>query len=1370
MTFVLILLALLLSPAPAAADPASAIITAFSLTGFAAAAVQVGVGIGMSMLGNALQRKAANSTSAPGIRTQVSTKGGTTPQSFILGTYATRGNLVAPFYATGHADKLDNAYRYAVYDVGDLPVTALRRVWVNGDSFTPGDTLLGDLTSGEGAQPDLDSRPEYAGKNNILTSFDLPELRVWFYRGTQTAASPVLVDRFKTHKERPWTADMIGRNIPYAILAYEVDDDLWAGQPEPLFEIDGIPLYDPRTGTVAFTRNPAVMIWNLLRGIALPGGGTYGLGVPEADLPAEVWHAAMDACDQVVDGAPRYRAGYEVHMATPEDGGETPLDVIAELSTTCAAEVAEVGGSWIIRVGEPGLPVASITDEDILRSKPQDLDPFRGMAETVNAVRATFPDPAQQWNASEAPPRFDLEAEAEDGPRLVGSLDLGACPYPDQVQRLMAMWLKDARRQRRHTITLPPEFGYLVPLDTITWSSARNLYGAKLFEIAEVAHDPQTLCVTLALREVDPADYDPNITLKPAAPPSSEVRRTAPVVLPGLVVDAVTIKDQAGRNRRPGIRIRWSVPQPGIKSVQYRWRVAPDQIIDNGSTDVVGAGQTLIDGLLPDTEYLVQVGAAKRAVAWSGWISVRTAAVFLEERDLATTIREKIDLGAAGAVEAQAQYETLRDDLDDGMEAALAAAAAARQEAESANSQAIVAYNRSEQSVSTAARGDTLLRSQFMQAGTYQVYTDVAGQVTAAANAVYPIGQTLTTRSAGGSYSAIFYDSDSDDWIGPSDLDYIRVEIDFSLVSGNRHGSGVTVIWTTTDGDFAPSISFLSKAQRKGARYFYSAVFKKPKGITGTFIRNRVSVRNGSSAFGEEVLDSGIALHRVSVFTVTDEEVGNGLVNETFTAHLQESYLTKVDTEGALSAIRRDLGTEIDDKVGGLAANISEEYITTQNSELALAGLKREINGTVDGVRNRVSTTETAIADIDGALKAGVMFRAQSGGEVSLLDLMTAHDPNGKSYSVAKLSAGDILLGGTVYSRQMVITDQTNYLAGCDFEEIDAIPFDLAGNDRAFWAADFVHNGTHSLKMLGGARLYPAAHITCSPGNRFRLVFWARLSSNFDGGANTKVRFGDQNGNLIAEVVFGNGPKATWFRREFELIIPAGVSKLQVAFWADGTSGAAWLDEMELRRMTGGELLVAGTLTAELFDVLSMNVAGLAVFGGELKSSNFLSGVRGWRIGAGGNAEFNKLIVRNSMTQGAVSDYLGETHPTVITSTGEGAATIWTSQVYGPTDDGYVYTAQILYESREDYPISPDELVQYRRRRPGADWSNWVDIRRESPSSLWTKAGCVEVIGEPLDGWQFRIVAQHPNNASTSYPGNVFQFRNIRLTISSVRV
>lgn len=662
---------LLLAAGPAAADPAAfiALLSAGASVGAAGSAafgaigwalIKVGLGQAFSALQQALAPKPK--VNNPGIQTESTTQGGTLPQTFIIGRYATAGNLVAPFYTHGQAGRTPNAYLTMIIDLSDLPVTALTGLWIAGVRM-PRNPGVEDVWTG----------PVHADYGQtVAASGDTAKYsgRVWlkFYDGSQAAADPMLVAKYGAHPTRPWAATAIGIGVAYAILTVLYDREVWQSIPDVRFEVDGIRVYDPRkdssvggAGTQrwadpaswGFSANPVVHSYNISRGLPMPDGSTFGLGVAAQDLPDDWWLPAMNACDVIVDGARRFRAGFEVRIATAEHGGNTPLDVIDELMKACSGTVCDMGGTWLVRVAEPGLPVFAFTDDDVIVSQPQDLEPFRGMAKTFNAERATYPEPAQSWAAKEAPPRYDTDAEAADGQRLVADLSLPAVPYGGQVQRLMQAMLKDERRQRRHNLALPPDAGVITPLDAVTWTSTRNGYTAKLFEIASIAYEPVTLVPVVAMRERDPADYDWNAgtDLKPSPLVPVTILDPAPVALPGFAAVSSSRLDASGAPRRPGLRISWSPDLLGLcASVQWEVKVnATGAAASVGSTTDIGRGLVdVTEGILPGVAYAVRARGWHQETAWSAWQTVTVANLPLSGADLDLTGQVDVTAFAAG--------------------------------------------------------------------------------------------------------------------------------------------------------------------------------------------------------------------------------------------------------------------------------------------------------------------------------------------------------------------------------------------------------------------------------------------------------------------------------------------------------------------------------------------------------------------------------------------------------------------------------------------------------------------------------------------------------------------------------------------------
>lgn len=568
---VISLAALLILPTPADA----AALGAFAKIGalikssvILKAAAQILLSHGLSLLAQKLRGKPKE----PGVQNQFKGRGATQPATSILGRAATKGHWVY------HNSFDENNLRYVeVIELGDLSGATFERLIIDGEY-----SVIGGLNPDWGY---VIAAKDTTGRNH-------PD-RAWFltYDGHQTAADPALVQAFASHADRPWTNDHILSQRPYAVMQYEWDRKAFPrGVPELTFEVMGPPMYDTRfdssvggagsqrwadTSTWAQTENPVVLIYNIMRGIDLPGGAIWGGRCDAEDLPLSDWAAAMNACDVPVNGRPKYRGGIEVDFTQP------PRDYIEELLAGCGGQMAELGGVWTIQVDAPATPVASVTDDDMSVSHAASNVPFPGLESTFNAVTVTHPDPEMLWSGRPAETITNAAWEAEDGTRRVFDLKLPAVAYPEQARQLANMMLKDNRRFRRHQRVLPPDYFFLDTLRTIAWTSAKEGYNAALFEITEAAYDLKTFNVHVSLRERDLSDWVPDLSLETGTPPPP----TAPLPrvdagVPGFDFNDITIDDASGP-RRPGFELVW-IPdylKDTASALAYEVRVASTQIV-----------------------------------------------------------------------------------------------------------------------------------------------------------------------------------------------------------------------------------------------------------------------------------------------------------------------------------------------------------------------------------------------------------------------------------------------------------------------------------------------------------------------------------------------------------------------------------------------------------------------------------------------------------------------------------------------------------------------------------------------------------------------------------------------------------------------
>jgi len=621
---------------PANAAPAvGALVTWLGGGAFASFIVQTFLGAGISLLGRKMAEK-KRAKQNRGIKTSFTQTGGTNPLAIPVGVCATAGVWVCP--PLSHTVTHARSHLTYVISLGDMPGVTLEGLIVSGTRSVITDTLHDDY----GYEVE-----DYEG-----------HLWVKYYDGSQTQADPMMLDKYGTDPDFPWSENMVGYNKPYVILTMRHDPDFW-GTPKPefLFELLGIPLYDLRKddtvggsgdhriddpSTWEQTQNLSVITYAVKRGITLPSGHVWGGG--SNDLPLSIWAAAMNESDRAIESSgggtePQFRGGIEILV------NEQPSDYVNELMAGCAGEVADVGGAWHIHVGAPSLPVFFFNDDDLNAAKVPTYDPFPGIESTINGVSIKHPSPEASWRLTSAPEvkRPDLEQQDRDQ-SLPAELVLNVVPYSGQAQRLGRAYVNDSRRFRQHNLPLPPDANHLNVLDTVSWSSSKYGYDGKLFSIERAEKNPYTLQPALGIRERDPSDYDwsSDFEIPVNAPPA---RRTPPepLVLGSFGVQAVAIAGASGSTNRPGIQINYTMA--GVDSIYWRVRLKETQAdLGTGVVLVSATGHSVLPfAAQPKTEYqvqaLVNVTGQK---AWTAWLDVTTFDLRIGVIDLAPEVFETV--------------------------------------------------------------------------------------------------------------------------------------------------------------------------------------------------------------------------------------------------------------------------------------------------------------------------------------------------------------------------------------------------------------------------------------------------------------------------------------------------------------------------------------------------------------------------------------------------------------------------------------------------------------------------------------------------------------------------------------------------------
>lgn len=106
---------------------------------------------------------------------------------------------------------------------------------------------------------------------------------------------------------------------------------------------------------------------------------------------------------------------------------------------------------------------------------------------------------------------------------------------------------------------------------------------------------------------------------------------------------------------------------------------------------------------------------------------------------------------------------------------------------------------------------------------------------------------------------------------------------------------------------------------------------------------------------------------------------------------------------------------------------------------------------------------------------------------------------------------------------------------------------------------------------IASARLNPGSSIQYLRGNPFSLTvgqtylvtLWVKSDSNWNGDANSKVRFGNAIGGdaLLASCAY-NGVKTNWTK--VTCSYTAGTTKVNISVWNSGSIGNIWIDDLSL--------------------------------------------------------------------------------------------------------------------------------------------------------------------------------------------------------------
>jgi hypothetical protein len=593
----------------AAFTAASTFLAAAGATLIGKALISIGLNIGMALIQRALFPQPKPQS---GVNLDL-TVGGDQPRLVLCGRFASGGHQV---YENSYGPS--NKYLQIVRVLSDYPITSVTALWIDGIQHTLGaaHAVRGRVVAGDS---------DYAG----LMWVDL-------YDGTQTEASVQLVEN--ANPPERWTEDHVGVGIAYVVITIEYDRERTGRVPDIVIEGEGAPAHDFRedeaeggegdqlfadASTHTFTENPVVIERHYRRGFSVNGDLFCGMGQSVNELPVTRWAAAANVCDEIVDGAPRYRvsAGF---VGNAEHG-----DAITTLMQSCAGlTINGVDTAWPM-IGTTIVPVATLTEADIADGD-EEFAYLRATDRLINTVAGTFPDPANGWKPKDYTTAQAPEKVVLDRRERPVRIDFPQVPYARQAAQLAAIALSENRFEGEGRLTLKPEWQSLEPGDCIVLDTQRH--GTRTWLITSAAEQlagqdkPGSVAVSLQERSSDIYTSVGVVT-----PPAVNPAQGEPVRIEELANFAVTASQATGDSGQivPALRAAWGIPEdPDVTGViiEYRRQADPGTIFEHAVTFPRSVA-LITSGVVSATLYEVRhriVTDPPRPVTPSAWIEVTT--------------------------------------------------------------------------------------------------------------------------------------------------------------------------------------------------------------------------------------------------------------------------------------------------------------------------------------------------------------------------------------------------------------------------------------------------------------------------------------------------------------------------------------------------------------------------------------------------------------------------------------------------------------------------------------------------------------------------------------------------------------------------
>ena len=273
--------------------------------------------------------------------------------------------------------------------------------------------------------------------------------------------------------------------------------------------VKGKKVFDPRTGAVAFSANPALC----LRDYITSGKGSndttpysYGLGEDVANVDDALVTSSANICDQTNTAAGTVRYDMNGSFTT----AATPYDTITAMLTAMGGSLWYAQGSWRMKSAYYTTPVMDLNEDD-LRSGIS-VGTRHSRRDNFNTIKGTFRGLESDWQVTDYPEVTNSAfVDADGGQVSVADVDLPFTDTSITARRLALISLERNRQQ----LTVTASFGLrtlgVQVGDNVRITNTRFGWTNKEFEVIQWSFglvEGLDLQVDMTLRETASSVFD----------------------------------------------------------------------------------------------------------------------------------------------------------------------------------------------------------------------------------------------------------------------------------------------------------------------------------------------------------------------------------------------------------------------------------------------------------------------------------------------------------------------------------------------------------------------------------------------------------------------------------------------------------------------------------------------------------------------------------------------------------------------------------------------------------------------------------------------------------------------------------------------